>query len=362
MPREKESSSSSSSSKKKEKEPSSSSKEKSSSSSGVRSSSRSSKSAIATIPEHIAAAQAAPAPAAAPSAAALPSPSMAADTAGATAGSLDFEAGAVFERYAHKHGGAGIDAQDFQKMWRDTITKTVPVVHPQQQQQQPLQTGLSPTAVRNIDSDVKFEIGKLFERYNSSKDGRLTRADFEKMVQEEYTGGDNSHSATTAAATAQRPSPLFSSHLYVQRDNTQQHQQQQHQTQQQQQHKAAAAGGSSQQQQQQQQQQADGKLAADAYSYCGVQIGPALTHYNETTGVPLPQEAVTGQVSLGHTVVPLHDAYNRRLSRLQALVSSRLMPAREQLLQLRRRLHTCADEVKAAKVRLTDTHRLAVVL
>eukprot|EP00953_Heterococcus_sp_UTEX-ZZ885_P040924 20911-Heterococcus_DN1.PRE.1 len=215
MPREKESSSSSSSSKKKEKKPSSSSKEKSSSSSGVRSSSRSSKSAIATIPEHIAAAQAAPAPAAAPPAAALPSPSMAADTAGATAGSLDFEAGAVFERYAHKHGGAGIDAQDFQKMWRDTVMKTVPVVHPQQQQQQqqPLQTGLSPTAVRNIDSDVKFEIGKLFERYNSSKDGRLTRADFEKMVQEEYTGGDSSHSATTtAAATAQQPSPLFSSH------------------------------------------------------------------------------------------------------------------------------------------------------
>eukprot|EP00953_Heterococcus_sp_UTEX-ZZ885_P001858 1519-Heterococcus_DN1.PRE.1 len=247
-------------------------------------------------------------------------------------------------------------------MWRDTVMKTVPVVHPQQQQQQqqPLQTGLSPTAVRNIDSDVKFEIGKLFERYNSSKDGRLTRADFEKMVQEEYTGGDSSHSATTtAAATAQQPSPLFSSHLYVQRDNTQQHQQQQHQTQQhqtqqqqqqQQQLKAAAAGGSNQtQQQQQQQQQADGKAVADAYSYSGVQIGPALTHYNETTGVPLPNEAVTGQVSLGHTVVPLHDAYNRRLSRLQALVSSRLMPAREQLLQLRRRLHTCADEVKAAK-------------
>jgi hypothetical protein len=355
MPREKESSSSSSSSKKKEKKPSSSSKEKSSSSSGVRSSSRSSKSAIATIPEHIATAQAAPAPAAAPPAAALPSPSMAADAAGGSAGSLDFEAGAVFERYAHKHGGAGIDAQDFQKMWRDTIMKTVPVVHPQQQQ--PLQTGLSPTAVRNIDSDVKFEIGKLFERYNSSKDGRLTRADFEKMVQEEYTGGDSSHSATTTA-------PLFSSHLYAQRDNTHQHQQQQHQTQQQQQqHKAAAAGGSKQQQQQQQQQQqADGDAVADAYSYSGVQIGPALTHYNETTGVPLPQEAVTGQVSLGHTVVPLHDAYNRRLSRLQALVSSRLMPAREQLLQLRRRLHTCADEVKAAKVRLTDTHRLAIVL
>jgi hypothetical protein len=346
MPREKESSSSSSS-KKKEKKPSSSSKERSSSSSsGVKSSSRSSKSAIEPIPEHAAAAPAAVAvPSTAVPTAAVPPPTMTADATGTAAGSLDFEAGAVFERYAHKHGGAGIDAQDFQKMWRDTVMKTAPVVQ-QPQQQQPLQAGLSLPAARSIDSDVKFEIGKLFERYNSSKDGRLTRADFEKMVQEEYTGSPNT---ATAAANVQ-PSPLFSSQLYTQRDNTQQHHQQRQQ--QQQQHKLPAVAGSNQNQQQQQQQQVDGKSAADAYSYSGVQIGPALTHYNETTGVPLPQEAVTGQVSLGHTVVPLHDAYNRRLSRLQALVSSRLMPAREQLLQLRRRLHTCADEVKAAKVRL----------
>lgn len=47
--------------------------------------------------------------------------------------------------------------------------------------------------------------------------------------------------------------------------------------------------------------------------------GPSITHYDETTGVPLTREAVASQQSLGHTVVPLSEAYTRRLSRLQVL-------------------------------------------
>lgn len=46
-------------------------------------------------------------------------------------------------------------------------------------------------------------------------------------------------------------------------------------------------------------------------------IGPSITHYDETTGVPLAREAVASQQALGHTVVPLGEAYSRRLSRLQ---------------------------------------------
>lgn len=46
-------------------------------------------------------------------------------------------------------------------------------------------------------------------------------------------------------------------------------------------------------------------------------VGPSVTHYDETTGVPLIREAVASQQALGHTVVPLSEAYNRRLSRLQ---------------------------------------------
>ncbi|CAM9207788.1 unnamed protein product [Scytosiphon promiscuus] len=68
-----------------------------------------------------------------------------------------------------------------------------------------------------------------------------------------------------------------------------------------------------------------------------------------TTGVPLAREAVASQQALGHTIVPLSEAYGRRLSRLQSLASSRLMPVRERLLQLRRRFHGRSEEVRAAK-------------
>lgn len=47
--------------------------------------------------------------------------------------------------------------------------------------------------------------------------------------------------------------------------------------------------------------------------------GRSITHYDETTGVPLTREAVESQLSLGHTVVLLSEAYNRRLSRLQVM-------------------------------------------
>lgn len=47
---------------------------------------------------------------------------------------------------------------------------------------------------------------------------------------------------------------------------------------------------------------------------------PSTTHYDETTGVPLSREAVASQLSLGHTVVLLSEAYSRRLSRLQVSV------------------------------------------
>lgn len=46
-------------------------------------------------------------------------------------------------------------------------------------------------------------------------------------------------------------------------------------------------------------------------------VGPSITHYDETTGVPLAREAVASQQALGHTVVPLGEAYSRRLSRIQ---------------------------------------------
>lgn len=45
--------------------------------------------------------------------------------------------------------------------------------------------------------------------------------------------------------------------------------------------------------------------------------GGGITHYDETSGVPLSRDVLASQKALGHTVVPLNKAYHRRLSRLQ---------------------------------------------
>ena len=43
-----------------------------------------------------------------------------------------------------------------------------------------------------------------------------------------------------------------------------------------------------------------------------------LTHYNETTGVPLPPDAVYRYTSVyGHVVVPLAEAFEKRMHKLQ---------------------------------------------
>eukprot|EP00968_Pinguiococcus_pyrenoidosus_P025669 scaffold6624_cov134-Pinguiococcus_pyrenoidosus.AAC.1 len=39
------------------------------------------------------------------------------------------------------------------------------------------------------------------------------------------------------------------------------------------------------------------------------------THFDETSGVPVPPERVGYHVATGHTVVPLMDAYSKRHSR-----------------------------------------------
>ncbi|CAM9117886.1 unnamed protein product, partial [Pylaiella littoralis] len=160
--------------------------------------------------------------------------------------------------------------------------------------------------------------GQLFQKFDTDGDGRLGRADFERMIggMLERLGG-NSGSGTGAVGTGE--------------------------------------GGEGRE---------GGREGGDVSSIplpplpppllppsapSPPPVGPSVTHYDETTGVPLIREAVASQQALGHTVVPLGEAYNRRLSRLQSLASSRLMPVRERLLQHRRRHHSRGEEVQAAK-------------
>lgn len=62
----------------------------------------------------------------------------------------------------------------------------------------------------------------------------------------------------------------------------------------------------------------EGQGAIPGFVATPVPREPVLTHYDETTGVPLAREAVASQLSLGHTVVSLREAYEKRLSRIQA--------------------------------------------
>lgn len=80
-----------------------------------------------------------------------------------------------------------------------------------------------------------------------------------------------------------------------------------------------------------------------------VVTGLLLTHYDETAGVPLARAAVSQHKAMGHMVGPLSESYKARYDKLRHLLTSKLLPRREQLLQLRRQLQNSSVEVAAAK-------------
>lgn len=77
--------------------------------------------------------------------------------------------------------------------------------------------------------------------------------------------------------------------------------------------------------------------------------GRLLTHYDETAGVALPHSATEQHRRLGNTVLPLLESYRSRYDRLRGLLTGKLLPRRENLLQLRRQLQNCSAEVEAAR-------------
>ncbi|CAM9173241.1 unnamed protein product, partial [Chrysoparadoxa australica] len=217
--------------------------------------------------------------------------------------SSDFEAGLLFQRHSLAPASqlTAVDAKDFRQMWKEIANMSQGQVQAQSTgTTTPAPAGSQGKATLEMSPQLTFEVGKLFEKY-SGGGGSLSYVDFEKMIRSEYSqhsGGENGQAGSGEEAGAVN---MLQSGVPLSRS------------------------------------------PAQRPSRLG--LGPRLTHYNETTGVPLPTEAVASQSTLGHTCVPLHEAYNRRLARLQSLVSTRLMPAREQLLQLRRRLHAAAEEV-----------------
>lgn len=88
-----------------------------------------------------------------------------------------------------------------------------------------------------------------------------------------------------------------------------------------------------------------------------------LTHFDETAGVAIPRSEIEQHRNLGSTVTPLIDAYKTRYDRLRILLTGKLLPKREHLLQLRRQLQHLSTEVDATRrgierETLTDTEQI----
>jgi hypothetical protein len=88
-----------------------------------------------------------------------------------------------------------------------------------------------------------------------------------------------------------------------------------------------------------------------------------LTHFDETAGVAIARSEVDQHMRMGNIVTPLVDAYKTRYERLRALLTGKLFPKREHLLQLRRQLQHISGEVDAKRrsierETLTDTEQI----
>ena len=88
-----------------------------------------------------------------------------------------------------------------------------------------------------------------------------------------------------------------------------------------------------------------------------------LTHFDETTGVALSRGEVEQHRNLGNTVTLLTDAYQSRYERLRLLLTGKLLPKREHLLQLRRQLTNTSSDIEEKRRNieretLTDTEQI----
>jgi EF-hand domain len=139
---------------------------------------------------------------------------------------------------------------------------------------------------------VSFEAGQIFQKFDTDKDGRLDKKDFESLLKTHPELVKPSFYGAGNAVSIEPKRPMLPTEVVT---------------------------------------------------------GRLLTHYDETAGVAIPHSSVERHRSLGNTVVPLTEAYRARYDRLRSLLTSRLLPRREHLLQLRRQLQVCSSEVAATR-------------
>lgn len=192
-------------------------------------------------------------------------------------GSLDFEAGILFNRFDTAKAGV-LTADEFRKMWRDSK---------ELQNKQSLPSGRNGG---DNDPSLSFEAGQIFSSFDKDNDGRLNKSEFETLIK--------THPELLKSGILQSPNSN------VIKENT--------------------------------------------YPFELI-TGRLLTHYDETAGIAIPNTAVEQHKNMGNTVIPLIESYRARYDKLRSLLTTKLLPRREHLLQLRRQLQNTSAEVLAVR-------------
>ena len=210
---------------------------------------------------------------------------------------MDFEAGLLFNRADTSKTGV-ITADDFRKLWHDIKTTSgpqgTPATAPALSSVASLHPSVAPVLKGGMDPEaLAFEAGKIFSLFDHDNDGRLDKTDFENLIK---SHPELTRKVPGVAAMEQRK-----------------------------------AGGASPQ------------LPTEVVS------GRLLTHFDETAGVAIPRTSVEEHRKMGNTVTPLIESYRARYDRLRALLTSKLLPKREHLIQLRRQLQNTSTDVSAKK-------------
>lgn len=222
------------------------------------------------------------------------------DSKASAEGSLDFEAGIIFNKY-DKSGAGVLTASEFRQIWREAKDQM------NQLSAASGASGITPLSLNNgptpampaerkisfssqgsaqqPEGDIAFEAGKVFSIYDTDKDGRLDKNEFEKLVR--------NHPELLKGP----PPPK----------------------------------------------KTEGTLPVEVIT------GRLLTHFDETAGLAIPKQSVEEHKAMGNSVKPLVTAYSARYDHLRHMVTSKLLPRREHLLQLRRQLNHTSSEVTAAK-------------
>lgn len=235
--------------------------------------------------------------------------------------SVDFEAGIMFNR-ADSSGTGMLTADDFRKLWR--VNKLAEAQSVDAAGGHPLTIGTGPSVHfgPGVDpSALSFQAGKMFAAFDRDADGRLDKTDFEKLIK--------THPELLRRVPGMGP---HDGRLDPR----------------------SAGGGYS----------GTPASASDPYSNSNpynsytdeppslpmeVISGRLLTHYDETAGVAIPKSAVEQHRATGNTVTPLLESYRARYDRLRGMLTARLLPKREHLLQLRRQLNNTGAEVQAKR-------------